>query len=130
MGYTVNQAFIAQNEIYRQLRGLYASARRMGYTQETLDDEVKKIFDSIPSKVYKRRGEYLRGVSNVLWDEMHERDLETIILFKRKVYSLDVNTKHHELLPEICRIIEVHRHYPRSLWWIEANKQYSEWEKI
>ena len=45
MGYTVNQAFIAQNEIYRQLRGLYASARRMGYTQETLDDEVKKIFD-------------------------------------------------------------------------------------
>ena len=78
----LKQAIEIQNKAIEALRSTYRTARTMGYNQDWIHREESQIFGRLPKNFSMMRREHLRMACKVLWEEMFERDIETVYLCK------------------------------------------------
>lgn len=121
----LKQAIVIQNRTVDALRSIYRTARTMGYNQDWIHREECQIFGRLPKNFSMMRREHLRMACKVLWEEMFERDIETVYLCKNLTWSTNKNSKHHNTTLNIdaCYLNEHHQGY--AFFWIETGKMYS-----
>ena len=126
----LKRAIAIQNKSVDALRSIYRTARTCGYNQDWIHREETQIFGRLPKNFSMMRREHLRMACKVLWEEMFERDIECVYLFKGSTYSTNRKSKHHphtSLLDakELCC-----ENDGFAFFWVETGKMYSsDWVK-
>ena len=129
MGLSLNRAFNVQREATARLREIYRTARHCGYDSNWIKKSTEELFDSLPKALSLMRRETLRNIKYVLHDEMMERDIEGVYLYKGKTYSINKKSKYHLLTSKINPKLMHDNNEGFAFWWIETGKPLTEWSK-
>ena len=126
----LKRAITIQNKAVDALRSTYRTARTMGYNQDWIHREETQIFGRLPKNFSMMRREHLRMACKVLWEEMFERDIESVYLYKNLTFSTNKNTKHHNVTSNIDPKLLHDKNEGFAFFWIETGKMYSsDWSK-
>lgn len=127
----LKRAIKIQSQSIKALQSAYRTARTMGYNQTWLHQEECTIFNRLPMRFPIMRREHLRSVCTILWEEMFERDIEGVYLYKGEPYSINKKSKFHKSTRNIDAK-NLHDNNDGFAWfWIETGKMYSpDWSKI
>ena len=126
MGQSLKQATNTEIQATACIRSIYRTARLLGYSQEWIKNAFDKLYEGLPKSFSLERRSRLIAIKQVLYQEMMERDIEHLYLFKDFIYSVNVNTKHH-LSTKGLDARELYENSKWAFWWIEANKPFTEW---
>ena len=126
----LKRAIAIQNKSVDALRSIYRTARTCGYNQDWIHREETQIFGRLPKNFSMMRREHLRMACKVLWEEMFERDIESVYLYKNLTFSTNKNTKHHNVTSNIDPKLLHDKNEGFAFFWIETGKMYSsDWSK-
>ena len=126
----LKRAIAIQNKSVDALRSIYRTARTCGYNQDWIHREETQIFGRLPKNFSMMRREHLRMACKVLWEEMFERDIESVYLFKGKTYSTHKDSKHHAPTKLVNPALLHKKNEGFAFFWIETGRMYSSnWHK-
>ena len=126
----LKQAIEIQNKAIEALRSIYRTARTYGYNQDWIHKEENQVFGRLPKNFSMMRRDHLRVACKVLWEEMFERDIESVYLYKNLTFSTNKKTKHHNVTSNIDPKLLYDKNEGFAFFWIEIGKMYSsDWRK-
>lgn len=129
MGLSLNQAFNIQRKATARLRDIYRTARHCGYDVNWIQKSTEELFTSLPKALSLMRRETLRNIKYVLHDEMMERDIEGVYLYKNLTFSINKTSKHHAPTSNISPKLLHDKNSGFAFFWIETGKQFTDWSK-
>lgn len=127
----LDRAIKIQNEAINTLRSTYRTARVMGYNQTWIHQEETRIFGRLPKNFPIMRHNYLSIACRVLWEEMFDRDIESVYLYNNETYSTHKKTKHHKCTSGVDAKTLHYNNSGFAFFWIKTGKMYSpDWSKV